>query len=52
MFPQTDVFVNVFLHTVDIILITPTHVETVVLLNGKKVDGHISIDLDIKTLKK
>ena len=27
------------------------HVETVVLLSGEKVDGHISIDLDIEKLK-
>ena len=36
LFPQTGVFVNVFLHTVDFILITPTHVETVVLLLTKE----------------
>ena len=28
------------------------HVETVVLLSDKRVDGHINIDLDVEKLKK
>lgn len=28
-----------------------THVETVVLLSDKKVDGHVSIDLDIHKIE-
>ena len=35
--------VDMFPHTV--------HVETVVLLSGEKVDGHIDIDLDVEKLK-
>ena len=30
-----------------IFFIVPTHVETVVLLRGEKVDGHVEIDLDV-----
>ena len=28
-----------------------SHVETVVLLRGEKVDGHINVDLEIEKLK-
>ena len=34
-----------------IYLISSCHVETVVLLSDKKVDGHISIDLDVEKLE-
>ena len=48
MFSQTGVLVNMFSNTVDIILITPAHVETVVLMgnkNSRKKD-YVEIGLD------
>ena len=41
MFPFAD----------DINSIVSRHVETVVLLSGKKVDGHIDIDPDVEKLE-
>jgi hypothetical protein len=35
----------------DIHLINSCHVETVVLLSDKKIDGHINIDLDVEKLE-
>lgn len=32
-------------------MLVTTHVETVVLLSDKKVDGHIDIDLDVEKLE-
>ena len=34
-----------------IYFISSSHVETVVLLSDKKVDGHINIDLDVEKLE-
>ena len=37
---------GIFIHAV-----VPSHVETVVLLSDKKIDGHINIDLDVEKLE-
>ena len=49
LFPYTPAY-DLFPCKVDIHGIVSTHVETVVLLHDKKVDGHISVDLDVKKL--
>ncbi len=36
------------LHTCDIHVVVLGHVETVVLVSDKRVDGYIDIDLDVK----
>ena len=44
MFPRTS-------RGADIKMDVSSHVETVVLLSDKKVDGHINIDLDVEQLE-
>ena len=50
LFPYTPAY-DLFPCKVDIHGIVSTHVETVVLLHDKKVDGHIGIDLDTNKLE-
>lgn len=51
MFPHTDGILDMFPRTGDIHNGVSVHVETVVLLSDKKVDGHINIDLDVEKLE-
>jgi hypothetical protein len=51
MFSITDEILDMFPRTGDIHSGVPGHVETVVLLSDKKVDGHINIDLDVEKLE-
>ena len=50
MFPHTDGIVEMFPHTGDIHNSVSGHVETVVFLGNKRVDGHIKIDVDVEKL--
>ena len=45
--------INNILTTLSICIfsIVPTHVETVVLLRGEKVDGYVDVDLDVEKLE-